>query len=485
MLEDRIEQANNLKRELKVALINPPSLFLTDDKIFVPLGILNIATILKLTKHKVFFFDLAGKSDYLNYAKEIAQDYDFDIIGITATSPQFVYAYNILKVIKQYNKEVRVVIGGVHASIFYNYYIQKKNLDNINFKSIEEFDQIVAGEEFSAFKILESNDKYVTGGLFNDFKGLPYTNRDLVDFNSYLIDSNYNAKFKIYNGPTTNINFQRGCPYSCTYCSTRNLLQYRKIRSPSLDKILNEIEYIGEKWRVFDINITDDELNLNYNKTRELLLALEDLSTKRIIRNKQPFNFRAFIKSELLVRYPDTAFLLQQAGFKEVLVGVESGSDRILMDHIKKHTTRKVNLECCRLLFQNNIRVKVLTMMGFPTETLEDILETRSFLEEVNLLSRQYKTPYSLDITLLTPYPGSFIYDNLKNNTGEFKKEFKKTFNNGDLLVKEMDFAKDETAYKTAQGKNVANVRTLTLSAESLVYYRDKISTEIQEKIKN
>ncbi len=112
----------------RIALINPPSFFLTDDKVFFSLGLLSIAGVALKAGHHVDLYDLAGRNDYETLARNIAQK-GYDIYGLTATSPQFSYAVNILHAIKAAHPSSRVVVGGPHATMFAD--LRKKRLQQL------------------------------------------------------------------------------------------------------------------------------------------------------------------------------------------------------------------------------------------------------------------------------------------------------------------------------------------------------------------
>jgi radical SAM superfamily enzyme YgiQ (UPF0313 family) len=113
---------------------------------------------------------------------EIAQRERFDLYGMTSTSPQFPYAFQILKLIKGADPNSRIVLGGPHATMFAN--LRKRKIDDIirknsalqddlptierllgesdiNFNSLKAVDQVIAGEELGIFEAIEDLDKQV------------------------------------------------------------------------------------------------------------------------------------------------------------------------------------------------------------------------------------------------------------------------------------------------------------------------------------
>jgi len=111
-----------------VTLINPDSPFLIDPKVFPPLGILYLASVLEKESIETNVIDLAGIKDWKKEIEKI----DSEIVGITCTTPQFPQAEEIRKSIKEINPSTKVVIGGPHPTV--------------DHASCSKFDHIIIGE---------------------------------------------------------------------------------------------------------------------------------------------------------------------------------------------------------------------------------------------------------------------------------------------------------------------------------------------------
>ena len=123
-----------MKRE-KIALINPPSPFLIDERVFPNIGLIRVATVLKLAKYDIKVFDFAGDKDYINNIKKIAHKYDYYMFS--STTPQFPYTYKLFKSLKEEDSLAKTIIGGAHASAISS--IRRKGIEDINIKPLEEF----------------------------------------------------------------------------------------------------------------------------------------------------------------------------------------------------------------------------------------------------------------------------------------------------------------------------------------------------------
>lgn len=189
--------------------IQPPSSLLLEDKVMPPLGILYLSAWLRKHGHEVSIVDLAGVEDWQehlfieNYKIHLA-----DIIGFTATTPQ----YNISKEIRDYIKEryeprAKFVIGGIHTtSLAY--------ANEMEFLEKDGFDSYCIGEGYNAVLRMAEDfpnlKRMYSEPILKDVNELPFAARDLIDIKSY--------KYKLGDTPTATFYTQYGCYYECSYC---------------------------------------------------------------------------------------------------------------------------------------------------------------------------------------------------------------------------------------------------------------------------
>ena len=454
-----------INKKLKVHLIIPPSPFLLDEKVFMSLGILKIAAVLE-SSYDVNIIDLSGDKDYINTIKKYAND--DALFGITTTTPQLPNVVEINRVLKQYNK--RVILGGPHVTLINSAYKNEKNKNVIGraTKSMNqlknEFDTLVCGDgELAIFKAI-NGDKYVDADdvksdLFlkdEQFDALPFPARHLIDVNSY--------KFTINGVRGLSLISQLGCPFNCGFCSGRNSPTFRKIRNRSVDNIIKEIDLLYKTYDVKAFMFYDDELNLNssiYSLLKELIKYQQQHNVE--------FLLRGCIKSEL---FNETqADLMSKAGFKKLLVGFESGSDKILKN-INKKATKAENTRCIEIAKKYGIGIKALMSIGHPGESNETIQETYDWL-----LSSK---PDEFDVTIITVIPGSKYYDDsLMVEEGIWKYT-----TNGDTLYSvEVDNFTQYEYYKGIPGNYNSFVYTDYITREKLVESRDWLEKSVLDKL--
>ena len=86
----------------KICLITPPSPFLLDERVFLHLGILKVASSLESNGYDISFLDLSGVENYLQVIERFVIDKkDVDIFGLTASTPQVPFAVEICRMVNR------------------------------------------------------------------------------------------------------------------------------------------------------------------------------------------------------------------------------------------------------------------------------------------------------------------------------------------------------------------------------------------------
>ena len=464
----------------KLCLITPPSPFLLDERVFMSLGILTIAAVLEQAGYDIDFLDLSGIKNFLdalNNYKE--QNPDVATYCVTSTTPQLPLVKKINDSLKDSGK--RVIAGGPHFTLINSAY-KREQKDGIigratkameNLKNV--FDTIVCGDgEYAIFKALEG-DRFVdaddrSSSLFmsnEQFTDTPFPARHLVDIDSY--------NFHIDGKKGLTLIGQLGCPFMCGFCSGRNSPTFRKIRTRSIENVVDEIRHMHQTWGVEAFTFYDDELNVT-KTLPDMLRLIIDYQKKHGVQ----FNLRGCLKAELFNE--EQAELMSEAGFRKLLVGFESGSPRIL-DNINKRATKEDNTLCVEIGRKYGIEIKALMSIGHPGESVETIKDTKYWLKEIK--------PDEFDVTIITVIPGSPYYDDAKlvtsgNHVGadivtddDKVYAFEAPRTKDKLYSIEVDNLKEFEYYKGIPGEYNAFVFTDFLSRKDLVQYRDELDVEV------
>lgn len=461
---------NNLK---KICLIIPPSVFLLDERVFITLGILRVAAVLEREKYQVDVLDLSGIFNYEDVIEEYVLNHNTIIFGLTATTPQIPQTVKIANKIKSLKPDTKLILGGPHVTLTnaaVKMEIKSNRIDRSHWALDElknKFDSLVCGDgEEAVFEILNNNFPKIIdaddpkSSLFLNNKKLdelPWPSRHLVDINSY--------NYKIDEVKSLSIIAQLGCPYHCAFCGGRNSPFLRRIRTRSSQNILNEIEYCYKTYGITGWMFYDDELNVN-PKILELMHGLKNLQDKLGVN----FKLRGFVKSEIFKE--EQAKAMYEAGFRWILTGFESGSDRIL-ENIQKKATKDENTRCVEIAKKYGLKVKALMSIGHAGESEQTINDTKQWLLDVR--------PDDFDCTIITPYPGSPYYDNsVPCDNGKYVY----TAENGDKLYSYLlDYTKTSDYYKGVPGEYKAYIYTDYLEEQELVKLRDDLEINVRNKL--
>ena len=463
--------------ERPICLVIPPSGFLLDERVFMSLGILRVAAMLKDRGISVELLDLSGVENFEEVAALHARSSKAEVFGLTATTPQLPAAAKVLKVLRKEAPHARMLLGGPHITLVNAAAKRERRLETIGratvaFKHLEEmFDVLIAGDGedaiFEAIKpdapsIIDADDAKSSLFLTNQrLDSLPFPARDLVDVDSY--------NYSIEGIRALSMIAQLGCPFECGFCGGRESPMLRRVRMRTTENIVAELEEMHNKYGVTAFMLYDDELNVN-PKMVELMREIKALQDRLGVE----FRLRGFVKSQLFNE--EQAEAMYAAGFRWLLTGFESGSPRIL-ENINKKATREENTRCFDIAHKAGLKVKALMSIGHPGEDETTVRETKDWLLEVK--------PDDFDLTIITTYPGTPYYDRAvpaEGRPGWWVYTFPKI---GDrLFSKEVDYTEVAEYYKgDPDGGYEAYVETDSLTGEQLVKLRDEIEKEVREKL--
>jgi anaerobic magnesium-protoporphyrin IX monomethyl ester cyclase len=221
-----------------------------------------------------------------------------------------------------------------------------------------------------------------------DIDGLPLPDRAAIDLNQYI------ETWKKHHGSgMISISTQRGCPYTCKWCSTAVYGQSYRRRSPKL--VVDEIETLLQTYACNTFWFVDDVFTVSHKWLEEFTTIVEERQLK--------FNYECISRAD---RMNETVIdLLKRSGCFKIWIGAESGSQKIIdaMD-------RRVDVMKVRNIIQqtqaNGILAGTFIMLGYPGETKADIQETITHLKEAN--------PHHFTITIAYPIKGTSLYTEIE-----------------------------------------------------------------------
>ncbi len=194
-----------------------------------------------------------------------------------------------------------------------------------------------------------------------------------------------------------NMAASRGCSFRCNWCA-KPIWGNQYLQRPARE-IAAEMSHLRRHYRPDHIWFADDIFGFRADWVQELAAALAD--------NGGGLPFTIQMRADLVsTRMTDA---LVAAGCREVWIGAESGSQRIL-DAMNKGTTVEQTHESRRLLRAAGIRVGFFLQLGYLGEELEDVLATRRLVEEAR--------PDDVGVSVSYPLPGTRFYEAVKQQLG-------------------------------------------------------------------
>jgi len=462
----------------RICLINPPSVFLLDERVFMSLGILKIAAVLEENDYDVHMIDLSGIENYESAVLDYIEQEDMEVFGLTGTTPQMPAAYNIAQTIRKAKPHARIILGGPHVTLVSAAYKRELKLNSSQRAGIalqqlvDLFDVLVFGDgEKAVLKALDDQSpKFIDADdpkspLFltnNDLSQFPFPARHLVEVDSY--------HYTIDEVPALSLIAQLGCPFACGFCGGRESPSLRRIRTRPTSNIIDEVLHLYHAYNNKGFMFYDDELNVS-PKMLELMDGLIEVQNRLGIE----FRLRGFIKSELFTE--EQAKAMYQAGFRWILTGFESGDPRIL-GNINKKATQEDNSRCIEIAHKHGLKVKALMSLGHPGESRETVEETRKWLLNVQ--------PDDLDITIITTYPGTPYYDHATQDPTRSNVWIYTFEPTGDRLYSyEVNYNTTAKYYKGDPDEGYhAYVFTDYLTSKELVDCRNQLEKEVRQALK-
>lgn len=401
---------------MKVLLVNPP--FTLEDRygkklkiagpLLPSLGLAYIAAVLERDGHDVEILDApaldCSSSDIASHVKKGR----YDVIGITAQTPMYGRFVEAVKAIRSACPGVPMMAGGPHSSIMPKEILMEN----------PQLDYAIYGEgEVTVCELMQAIEgkmkpadvmgiAYRDGGkvlvtpprpFIENIDDIPMPARHLLPMKRYRpAPSTYKRT------PLLHMITSRGCPFSCVYCSSRSIFG-RVYRAHSPMRVADEMEDIIDRYGAREIFFLDDIFTLN----RKWALSVCDEIIRRGLHRKVEWS----CSTRANTVDPGLLGHMRKAGCWQIHYGLESGSQRLL-DYIKKGITLEQSRKAVYWARKAGIEVRAYFMIGLPTETKEDTLQTIRFAKELN--------PDYAKFSLTTPYPGTPLFD-MANERGEIK----------------------------------------------------------------
>jgi len=320
---------------------------------FTPhLGLAVIAGRLKEAGYKVFVVDYAVGKDIPPIA-EVLKSYKPDVVGISLYTAACTIGDKTIDTIKKYNKEIPILVGGPHATLYYQ-----------DLKKDMRIDYIFKGEA----------DKYIVEvvkevNLQKTPRVIECLPSDLSDYPQPDFTSFYNYKEIV----TYPLQTSRGCPHNCIFCSVR-LISSRKWRSRDPKKCIAEITEAKKQLpKMKLVRIIDDNPGVLKGRLKTFL--------KLFIQNKfnldlEITNLRADHFDKEIVK------LIKKTGISQLVLGVEHGNPSVFAKVDKGETLDDIK-KAARLIKDAGIFLRCCFIIGLPYDSYEKFKSSIALAKEI------------------------------------------------------------------------------------------------------
>lgn len=369
---------------------------------WMPFSILAIAKILlgnNLAEIVIFDGNQSTPEEWDKLLKERIGDTLCIGISIMTGGGQIGHALNLARLAKRYEHCPPIVYGGPHVNVLAAETLQHPLVDAVltgpGQNSMPAYVEALLGR-----RAMNSVPGLMLKSGLSGPTNPPRT-QALGRYPWHLLD----VEQYIRNDPTVaqrTLNYvaSQGCVYECQFCY--ELTYKRKYSAIQAPDLLEDVTELKERYDLSGLKFYDADWLIDIRRAKIFCQGVIDRGLE--LRWAASVNPNDILKAR--ERQPDLLGLMANSGCTRLLMGVESGSDRVLSEIVKKGVTRAQTADVAHEIARNGILGSYTFIVGFPGETIEEQEATYSLLDELRTLVPQPETR----VHLFAPYPGTPLY---------------------------------------------------------------------------
>jgi radical SAM superfamily enzyme YgiQ (UPF0313 family) len=334
-----------------------------------------LSAFLKENGYKVKYEEIIISSQDITerYKDKIKQSIEIfrpDLIGFSSYDMNYRFIINCASFIKSFCSKVRIIVGGHHASLAPDDYMQFEAIDYVCIGEGEYVLKELLGvlsrggsiESVEGLCFRDPNGRVVYNrarDLLEDLDELPYSDRTIFYYQGLEMNC-----LPIFAG--------KGCLYACTYCANSSMRrlyrnQNKYVRYRSASKIIDEIRRSREIYKFRHVVFYDDVFPVDYR-------WLQDFA-KLYSREFADLPFHCQLRPEIAAN-EDYLELLYNSGCRAVSIGVESGSQRYREEMLGRKMSNSMILRVARLVKKYRMKLCIYMMVGLPAESFLDMIRS-------------------------------------------------------------------------------------------------------------
>lgn len=383
-------------KKLNFLLVMPRLIQSIGDGYVFPLGIVYVSSSMKKAGFNVVTLNLNHREgDVSEIIKGIIEENNIHAVATGGLSPQLHLVKNIIESAKRVNSNIVTVVGG--GLISADPETAMEALECADFGVIGEGEVTMC----ELGRSLENGGDFskVDGLIFKDGSGFKKTNRrkdieniDTIpwpDYEGFDIEKYLDvppAGFAGLSGTRMICMLtSRSCPFNCTFCFHIS----KKYRQRSLDDFFAELDYLVSRYNIKYISLADETFAPNLKRAKEFCDRIKK------------YNISWYADFRIDTVKPELLPILKDSGFDVMFVGLESADNRILKSMHKGFTIEQIE-PIVKMVYESGIPLYGCFIFGDIEETVETANNTLKWWREHH--------EYQIHLTLVKPFPGSYIY---------------------------------------------------------------------------
>lgn len=386
----------------------------------MPIGLLSLSAYLK--KHSATEIKLVDFNVALNEAEDFEYDSFLEFFGDVFSAKEIVdFAptiigistlfttsyYNMLGVAytarDKFPNSLIIAGGGVPTNMYNEIFRDSDCIDALCFGEGEK-PLVELAESTQKEELLKSHPSWITKekigsaqsfryDFVEDLDDIPFYDYGLLNIAGYGLSPTISSyAFFEQKSVTFHVATSRGCPFRCCYCASFTV-HGREMRYHSVERVREDLSILKDKYGATRIGFQDDQFMVDKKRALEIIKIAKELQVE------------FFFQSGLALYALDRKMLevIKSAGISELVLAIESGSDRVLRKVMHKplnlSIVKRVVADCRELGIDTDANI----LIGLPGETRQDIEDTRVFLKTLDATWFR--------IYIATPLVGSEMFD--------------------------------------------------------------------------
>lgn len=378
----------------KVVLYNPKAVFYT-----MPLALLALASYLDKSKYRVVIID--ARLEENPHARVTEECKDAVCLGLTVlTGSPIKDALEASNIVRNKYASLHITWGGWHPSLFPEETLNDTPADSVvigqgELTLSDLLDRIISGQDFSnvdglAFKSPNGIVKNAERTMV-DINKLPAFDYSFIDVPLY---ENLSGRKQV------DYISSQGCRFRCNFCADPFMYK-RGWYGFTAERIADELEVLWKQYKFEHVHFQDETFFTLGHRVKSI--------ADEFIKRKFNFSWFGTMRADQGARLESEVFALcKKSGLERVMVGLESGSQRMI-DWMKKDIRIDQVFDSAEKCLQHDIAINFSVIIGFPGETEEDMNETLRVVRELRKMSPEFR----VSIFYFKPYPGNEIADRL------------------------------------------------------------------------